>query len=211
MGEVAESGGGTRWEGGEGPMTTSPRTIVLSAEPTSLDEFGFATIVLRADGDEKGTPSDLRVAIGEKSFQFPASVERISRSSSRDDFPSTVGVYVSDQNPRICYIFGLWSVLAVDVHSGIASECLRLFRGSEDDQGFYQEISIHEIENGFAVIYEGGIAMMAYDGRCKWHTKLMWDDLLMRIEETSVFYWSEHREGSEDFKIRLEDGALLEI
>lgn len=93
-------------------MISSPEIVKIGSKRISLNEYGFPSVQISAEGGEKGSPSDLLGIVGKKQFRFYDFAARGSRNTLEDKFPTFVGIYMAEMNPSRCFVLGLRSIVA---------------------------------------------------------------------------------------------------
>ncbi|WP_171092233.1 hypothetical protein [Usitatibacter rugosus] len=87
----------------------------------------------------------------------------------------------------------------------VAKHVTTLHRRSDWDRSFSRS-EVYERDAFLIFLYEGGICRISYDGQLAWHSRLFWDDLLVRASDSEFIFANEHANDGREWSIDLSAG-----
>lgn len=164
--------------------------------------------------NKTGRSVDVTVIALGKEFFFPLFAQcRLEKDNlpGEASFRPLIYSIVSDGFYPVIILFGLLSVLLIDIRKQFCGKLVDLFRTYDDDSGFYG-MQFEKLSDGFLIIYESGVMRLKKNGEVLWHTPIYWDDIYKGIHNDCLVLSSEYGEfAPDDWGISLADGKKVRL
>ena len=155
-------------------------------------------------------PFDITIDLFGQKFNFKSfadySLHKIV--NGKGDYKPLLHVVIEDDSKPFCALIGFDEVIFIDFAKQTADKILQMFRKETDDDGFYW-LKVKVRSNGFLLCYESGVALIDASGNVAWHKPMRWDDLLIKSNDSYLFYSSEYRGEGEEWRLDMEAGSEL--
>jgi hypothetical protein len=156
-------------------------------------------------------PFDITIDLFGQKFNFKNFADYYLHKivNGKGDYKPLLNVVIEDNSKPFCALIGFDEVVFIDIEKKSADKILQMYRKETDDAGFYR-LNVKVRNNSFLVCYESGVALIDASSNVAWHKPMRWDDLLIKSDDSYLFYSSEYRGEGEEWRLDIESGAELD-